>query len=297
MARRGAARRGAAGRGAAGSDQRGRGEGGRLLVLLAAAGGARAVYATLNRVPPGEPALWERRNHRARVVTLYQGPAVAAALCTAVGAAPQLPGGVRAATVLAAATAAGCGSYDDLAGGPERGLRAHLAALRRGRVTSGAVKLAGIGTAALGAGCLVQRRPLDRLLAAAVIAGTAGAVDLLDVRPGRAAKAVLAAGLPTVLRGRAGSALAAAPVGAAAALLPDDLAERTMLGDCGAHALGAALGTAWAAGSGRTALVLRAAALAAFHTAAERGAYREQWWSWPPLRRLDAAGLPRSAAP
>ncbi|WP_055586871.1 hypothetical protein [Peterkaempfera griseoplana] len=252
-----------------------RGQGGRLLVLLAAVGGARALYAAMNRVPPGEPALWERRNHRGRVVTLYQGPAVAAAVATAVGAAPQLPPRLRAAAALATVAAAGCGSYDDMLGGPERGLRAHLGALRGGRVTTGAVKLAGIGSAAVVAACLVQRRPVDRLLAATVIAGTAGAVNLLDVRPGRAAGAVLAAGLPTVLRGGPGAAVAAAPVGAAAALLPEDRGERTMLGDCGAHALGAVLGTAWAAGSGRAALALRAAALLCFHAAAELGLYGE----------------------
>lgn len=253
-----------------------RGQGGRLLVLLAAVGAARAVYGGLNRVPPGEPALWERRNHRGRVVTLYQGPAVAVAVATAVGAAPGPDPRVRAATALVTVAAAGCGTHDDMVGGPERGLRAHLAALRQGRVTSGTVKLAGIGAAALAAGCLVQRRPVDRLLAATVIAGTAGAVNLLDVRPGRAAGAVMAAGLPTVLRGGPGAGVAAAPVGAAAALLPDDLGERTMLGDCGAHALGAALGTSWAAGSGRPALALRAAALLAFHAAAELGLLRDR---------------------
>ncbi|MFJ8697596.1 hypothetical protein ACIRED_32605, partial [Streptomyces roseolilacinus] len=51
--------------------------------------------------------------------------------------------------------------------------------------------------------------------------------------------------------------------GAAAAVLGDDLGERTMLGDTGAHALGAALGVAVAAGNGRLGLTLHAAAFVA----------------------------------
>ncbi len=93
-----------------------------------------------------------------------------------------------------------------------------------------------------------------------VVAGTAHLVNLLDVRPGRAVCAVLAAGAPAVLRG---APLAAAPVGAAAAVLADDVAERTMLGDLGAHALGGALGAAVAARRGRRGLVVTAAALVA----------------------------------
>ncbi|MFE2039028.1 hypothetical protein ACFXBB_38595 [Streptomyces scopuliridis] len=48
------------------------------------------------------------------------------------------------------------------------------------------------------------------------------------------------------------------PVGAAAAVVADDLGERTMLGDTGAHALGAALGSAVVAGNGRAGLVVHA---------------------------------------
>ncbi|MET9663356.1 hypothetical protein ABZY11_42630, partial [Streptomyces sp. NPDC006510] len=43
----------------------------------------------------------------------------------------------------------------------------------------------------------------------------------------------------------------------------DDLGERTMLGDTGAHALGAALGVAIVAGRGRAGLVVHAAGLVA----------------------------------
>jgi UDP-N-acetylmuramyl pentapeptide phosphotransferase/UDP-N-acetylglucosamine-1-phosphate transferase len=52
-------------------------------------------------------------------------------------------------------------------------------------------------------------------------------------------------------------------VGAAAAVLPDDLGERVMIGDVGAHALGAALGAAVVAGNGRVGLLAHAAAVVA----------------------------------
>ncbi|PSJ23947.1 hypothetical protein B7P34_36035, partial [Streptosporangium nondiastaticum] len=163
---------------------------------------------------------------------------------------------------LTVAAAAACGAYDDFAGAgdPRRGFRAHLGALRRGEVTSGAVKLIGIGAAACAAGAVVKERPLDKALAAVVIAGSAHLVNLLDVRPGRAAGAVLALAAPGLAR-RGSAPLAAAPMGAAAALIADDVAERTMLGDTGSHALGAGLGLAVAVGNGRAGLALHAAAL------------------------------------
>ncbi|WP_374112451.1 hypothetical protein [Streptomyces sp. CC210A] len=148
------------------------------------------------------------RHHAGRTVRLEAGAAAAAG---AVLGAAALPGRAGAAAALAAAAGAACGRYDDVHGDHRRGFRAHLSALRDGEVTSGAVKLVGVGAAGLAAGALLKRRPPDALLAGVVVAGTAHLVNLLDVRPGRAVCAVLAAGAPAVLRG---APLAAAPVGA-----------------------------------------------------------------------------------
>ncbi|MGW2952515.1 hypothetical protein [Streptomyces eurythermus] len=224
--------------------------------LLLAAALTRAGQAVLRAAPPGGRARWERSNHAGRAVGLYAGPAVT------VGA------GIAAARVHPAAGAAvlaagACGAYDDVAGDHRRGFRAHLRALRHGEITSGAVKLFGISAAGLAAGAVLKERPADKLLAGIVIAGSAHLVNLLDVRPGRAAGAVLALGAPGLVREGPGARLAAGAMGAAAAVLPDDVGERVMLGDTGAHALGAALGAAVVAGNRRAGLLAHAVALVA----------------------------------
>jgi UDP-N-acetylmuramyl pentapeptide phosphotransferase/UDP-N-acetylglucosamine-1-phosphate transferase len=218
----------------------------------------RAGTAALRAAAPGGRDRWERKNYAGRTVELYAGPA--SAVAAAVGA-----GRVRPAAGLAVLAAGVCGAYDDVvgAGDDRRGFRAHLGALRGGQVTSGAVKLFGISAAGLVAGVLLKERAVDKALAGVVIAGAAHFVNLVDVRPGRAAGAVLALGAPGLLRGGAGAELSAVAMGAAAAVLPDDLGERAMIGDTGAHALGAALGAAVVAGSSRAGLVAHAAALVA----------------------------------
>lgn len=241
----------------------------RLPALLASAAVTRAATAALRSRAPGGPDRWQRKNYAGRTVELYAGPA--AALGAAAGAV-ALPARSRAAAGLAVLTAGACGAYDDVAGegDPRRGFRAHLGALRDGEVTSGAVKLFGISAAGLAAGALLKERPVDKLLAGVVIAGTAHFVNLVDVRPGRAAGAVIALGAPGLLRSGTSGVLSAAAAGAAAAVLPEDFGEQAMIGDAGAHALGAALGAAIATGNGRAGLAAHAAALVAAAAYGER---------------------------
>ncbi|MGW6569493.1 hypothetical protein [Streptomyces sp. NPDC054975] len=220
---------------------------GRAGAFVLAAGVGRAVYGALRR---RDDPRWRRENHAGRSVDLYAGPATALGAAVATGNPPV------AFAVLAAGA---CGAYDDWKGDGRRGFRAHLGALRGGEVTSGVVKLVGVGAAGLVAGAVLKERPVDKVLAGVVIAGTAHLVNLVDVAPGRAALTVLGLGAPGLLRG----SLAAAPMGAAAAVLADDLGERTMLGDTGAHALGAAIGAAIAAQNGRLGLTVHAVGLVA----------------------------------
>ncbi|MER5969960.1 hypothetical protein ABT112_09520 [Streptomyces sp. NPDC002055] len=277
--------------------QRGSGEG-RVAALFAAVGAARVAQAGLRRKPPGEAALWERRNHSGRVVDLYAGPAVTVGTVLAAVTASALPVRARGAAALAVLGAGACGLYDDMVGRGDRrrGFRAHLTALREGEITTGSVKLFGIGAAGLAAGALLKERAADKLLAGVVVAGTAHLVNLLDVRPGRAAKAVLAAGAPGLLCGGAAGVLTAAPLGAGAAVLGDDLGELTMLGDAGAHALGAGLGLAVAAGAGRTGLVVRAAAVVAAAVAGDVMGSGSAWREHAVLRAWDALGRRRETA-
>ncbi|WP_399092985.1 hypothetical protein ACGH2B_22885 [Streptomyces sp. BBFR2] len=193
---------------------------GRAAALAGAVAVTRAGYAAVRRRPPGGAARWRRTNHAGRPVTLYAGPATALGAACAVAAAPGAPR-ARAAAALTVLAAGVCGAVDDLraAGDPRRGFRAHLTALAHGEVTTGAVKLFGIGGAGLAAGAVLRRRPADALLAGVVVAGSAHLVNLLDVRPGRAACAVLALGAPGLLGGGPAGRAAAAPVGAAAAVL------------------------------------------------------------------------------
>ena len=176
-----------------------------------------------------------------------------------------------------------------------KGLKGHLGALAHGQVTTGVIKIAGIGASALAASALVgskatsvSGKAADLALNTVLIAGTANLANLLDLRPGRALKATVLVATPlsyfscaaaktpasgasvtsataSVASGASGAASAtpAAPASASAAsaqrllasglnaaaitALVEDLQETTMLGDTGANAAGALLGTSLAA--------------------------------------------------
>jgi len=253
---------------------------------------ARAVLGLAHCRPPGGAEYWSRTNYRDARVSLLAGPAVVLAGGTvAAASAPTRP--LAAAALGTAVVAGALGHYDDSAATTvetptDKGFRGHLRAAAAGRLSGGVVKAAGIGVASVIAAGAVTRRPVDRLVAGGVIAGTANLLNLLDLRPGRALKAYIMAGIP-LLRGRYGP-LVAGPLGAAAAMLPEDLAEHVMLGDCGANGLGALLGLRLAAGAtprGRLALL---AGLGALTAASEVVSFSKVIAATPVLRELDALG-------
>jgi UDP-N-acetylmuramyl pentapeptide phosphotransferase/UDP-N-acetylglucosamine-1-phosphate transferase len=132
-----------------------------------------------------------------------------------------------------------------------RGFRGHLRALAAGKLTGGGIKLLGGVLAALVVASLAapERRTAWLLpLGAAVVASTANVANLLDLRPGRCTKVFLPLWGAGCLLDPPGGAWSAGLAGAALAALPFDLRERGMLGDAGANALGAVVGTLLLAG-------------------------------------------------
>lgn len=233
---------------------------------------------------------WERTNFHGVTVSLRGGVAMAGASVASAAVASALSDQPRAALGGVVASLGGglAGYIDDVDQGAHdggkvaKGLKGHLGALAHGQVTTGVIKIAGIGASALAASALVgskatsvSGKAADLALNTVLIAGAANLANLLDLRPGRALKATVLVAAPlsyfscaaakTPASGASGAASAtpAAPASvsavsaqrllasglnaAAITALVEDLQETTMLGDTGANAAGALLGTSLAA--------------------------------------------------
>jgi UDP-GlcNAc:undecaprenyl-phosphate GlcNAc-1-phosphate transferase len=179
------------------------------------------------------------------------------------------------------------GLIDDRWGTAEfKGLRGHLGALRRGRVTTGLLKAAGGGLLALGLGWRMHGLA-GALVSAPLIALAANLLNLLDLRPLRALKAFWLG---------AAALLLAAPLFLAVALglsLPYHRLEArrvVMLGDTGANALGALLGVAAAGALPLPTQAVLVGALLLFHAWAERHSLTAWIDAHPWARALDRWG-------
>lgn len=259
-----------------------------VVPLVAAAVVSWAKLTLVQRLPGGVTAPWARTNHAGRTVTLLEGPAWVLGALSGCAVAP----GAAARTTVVLGSGA-LGAFDDLVGTTSsKGLRGHLGALSRGEVTTGAVKIVGLAITGLVGAALVDRRvgrgPLATMLGGAVVAGAANAVNLFDLRPGRALKVTgLAAGV--MLAVSPGTAPAAA-LGASLGVIGDDLAARSMLGDTGANAAGALVGLAVVERTGPVGRAVALAALAALTLASERVSFSAVIDRQPILRRLDRWG-------
>lgn len=256
------------------------------LAAAAAHGAYRVLTATAGS------ARWERTNHAGGPVTLLEGPAYVAG--AAVGAVAAGPAGV-----VAVLGSGAFGALDDLAGdGASKGLKGHLGAAARGEVTTGFVKVVGIGATGLVSAALADRSrddltALDTLVGGAVVAGAANLANLLDLRPGRALKATVLTAAPLLLAPSASAAVrAAAATGAALGVAAPDLAGRSMLGDTGANAAGALVGAALLDATGRRGRLAALTVLTALTLASEKVSFTRVIESTPGLRELDAWGRP-----
>lgn len=270
---------------------------GALAGAFLGAAAARAAYAAFTRRPPiGDAETWDRTNHRGEPITLLEGPAFVAGAGAAAAVLPGLPVRVRAAVLTAVAGSGALGAYDDLYGATSsKGFKGHLSALAKGEVTSGAVKLLGIGVTGLAAAALTSRGPVDTAVNGALVAGAANLANLFDLRPGRAIKVGLLTGAPLLAAGLWRDApvpatLAALPIGAAVALLPEDLGERAMLGDAGANALGALLGLAASVALGRPGRLAVLGTVVALTAASEKVSFTKFIAGNPVLNRIDLLG-------
>lgn len=173
-----------------------------------------------------------------------------------------------------------------------RGWRGHWAALREGSLSTGAIKA--IGALALAA-YVVSGRGLEdwRYIAdVALLILTTNLGNLLDLRPGRAEKALalLGAGLclgawtlyPLELLG-----IFVGPVLVGAWLT---LGEKAMLGDTGSNLIGAIAGVWLLTALGADARLLALAVVAALTIYGELRSISKAIESVPPLRWLDSLG-------
>ncbi len=220
------------------------------------------------------------------------------------------------------------GLIDDAFGNSEhRGFRGHLAELTKGRLTTGSLKLFGIGVLSFAGGAIVSGMRHDRigvldsiqsvgpwlsnvLPAAVVIALGANTINLLDVRPGRALKGYLALSFlgiglltwfgpmfaGTIQSGSQGVAssellaLTAFVIGPATAVWRYDLGECCMLGDAGANAAGMCAATLVAISLPPSGLLIVAAILLGLNLASERVSFSAVIERTRPLAWLDSLG-------
>lgn len=275
-----------------------------MTVVLALLAGlvAALVLERTTRATFAQPVL-DRENYRGHHLPTAAGLLLVAAVVAVDGGRTALglvglgdadTAAPRTAVLLAVVAFGFLGLADDLLGDAhDRGLAGHVRAARHGRVTTGFVKLGGGASVALViAGAIDGDRPGRVVVDAALIALAANMGNLFDRAPGRTLKVGLVAAVPLlVVAGTAATGVAlAVVVGAGLGLLPGDLRERSMLGDTGANAFGAALGVATVLTATPAVRAGAALALLALTLVSEVVSFSRVINAVAPLRTLDGLG-------
>ncbi len=136
---------------------------------------------------------------------------------------------------------------------------------------------------------------VDYLLAVGVLVLATNFFNLLDLRPGRSAKALLLLGAALLVGTREVEPLWALGLflGPVLVSLPQDLGERGMLGDTGSNAIGAIAGLWLVFALSTTGLAIALVLLAAATAYGEFRSISALIDRTPGLRDLDAIGRPR----
>lgn len=189
------------------------------------------------------------------------------------------------------------GFLDDALGqgatnGTPRGWRGHARALREGRLSTGAIKA--VGSLALAAYVVsgTGRESLEYLADVALLILATNLFNLLDLRPGRAEKALalLAAGLcigATTLQPLELLGVFAGPIAVGAWFT---LREKAMLGDTGSNLVGGVAGVWLLTTLGSEGRWIALAVVALFTIYGEFRSINALVSSFPPLRLLDSIG-------
>jgi UDP-N-acetylmuramyl pentapeptide phosphotransferase/UDP-N-acetylglucosamine-1-phosphate transferase len=273
-----------------------------VLFAIAAGLGAATLLERTTRGVFAQPVL-ARENYRGHRLSTASGLLLIVAVLAVDGARTlvELAGASDGVTardrilLLATVLAFGAlGFIDDALGdNEEKGLKGHVRAALHGKVTTGFIKLGGGASVALViAGSVLGDQPARVFIDAGLIALAANMGNLFDRAPGRTLKVGMLAYLPlAIVAGTSATGLALGVViGAAIGLLPGDLRERSMLGDTGANALGAALGVATVLSVSPGARSVIAAVLLALTLLSEVVSFSAVIRRVPPLHLLDRLG-------
>lgn len=197
------------------------------------------------------------------------------------------------------------GLYDDWVGDNSyKGFKGHLSAFVHGKLTTGGLKMLGIGLIAFFLSYAYYFTGVESLLtvvlSTCVIALFTNLLNLFDLRPTRAHKVYLLLLVPALaslaLCARIGLgvtdvvALVIAALGPVIAVWRFDAREQAMLGDAGANSMGAFIGYLFATSLPFWGLLLATVALFAVNLLSERFSFTRIIAEHPALDRIDRAG-------
>jgi UDP-GlcNAc:undecaprenyl-phosphate GlcNAc-1-phosphate transferase len=173
-----------------------------------------------------------------------------------------------------------------------RGWRGHFGALFSGGFSTGVAKALGSLGLALFALSGQGRSAGEYLLAAGILVLATNLFNLLDLRPGRSAKALLLLGLALTIGSLDTDGLWTVGLflGPVLVLLPLDLREKGMLGDTGSNAIGAVAGVWLIATLDTTGQAIALAAMALITVYGEFRSISRLIDRTPGLRHLDSLG-------